>query len=115
MTKAAKVYDYDTERIPLVGNHTNRFAAATKDQIFYNVIPESIENPPHCGLLDVHFINTLPVLAPSRHSREACPVLDTGAGILLIAPPGFPIKLGMTIFGQPLSAYLSTQGRISSL
>ena len=45
MTKAAKVYDYDTERIPLVGNHTNRFAAATKDQIFYNVIPESIENP----------------------------------------------------------------------
>ena len=45
MTKQAKVYDYDTERIPLVGSHTNRFAAATKDQIFYNVIPESIKNP----------------------------------------------------------------------
>ena len=45
MTKLAKVYDYDTERIPLVGNHTNRLAAATKDQIFYNVIPESVKNP----------------------------------------------------------------------
>ena len=31
--------------------------------------------------LDVHFIDTLPVFVTSRHSREACPVLDTGAGI----------------------------------
>jgi len=45
MTKLAKVYDYDTERIPLVGNFQNRLAAATKDQIFYNVIPESVKNP----------------------------------------------------------------------
>lgn len=44
MTKAAKIYDYDTERIPLVGSHTNRLAAATKDQIFYNVIPEAVKN-----------------------------------------------------------------------
>jgi len=36
---------YDTERIPLVGSHSNRFASATKDQIFYNVIPEATENP----------------------------------------------------------------------
>ena len=32
-------------------------------------------------LLDVYFIHTLPVPAASRHSRAACPVLDTGAGI----------------------------------
>jgi hypothetical protein len=30
---------------------------------------------------DVHFVNTLSVPAALRHSREACPVLDTGAGI----------------------------------
>ena len=30
---------------------------------------------------DVHPMYTLPVLVASRHSREACPVLDTGAGI----------------------------------
>jgi hypothetical protein len=38
-------YAPKTERIPLVGNHTNRLAAASKDQVFYNVIPESVVNP----------------------------------------------------------------------
>ena len=42
--KAAKVYGYDTVRIPLVGNHTNRDSAATKDQIFYNVVIDGIKN-----------------------------------------------------------------------
>ncbi len=37
-------YTPKTERIPLVGNLTNRLAAATKDQIFYNVIPEEVKN-----------------------------------------------------------------------
>lgn len=44
MTKAAKTYDYDTVRIPLVGNHTNRLASAAKDQIFYNVIIDGLKN-----------------------------------------------------------------------
>lgn len=44
MTKAAKVYGYDTVRIPLVGNHTNRLAAVTKDQIFYNVVIDGLKN-----------------------------------------------------------------------
>ena len=43
--KAAKVYDYDTERVPLIGNPTNRLTLATKDQVFINVIPETIKNP----------------------------------------------------------------------
>lgn len=42
--KAAKAYGYDTVRIPLVGNHTNRAAAATKDQIFYNVVIDGLKN-----------------------------------------------------------------------
>lgn len=44
MTKAIRVYDYDTVRIPLVGNHTNRLASASKDQIFYNVVIDGIKN-----------------------------------------------------------------------
>src|SRR3990167_4089610 len=43
--KTRQSYEYDTERMPLVGSHTNRFAAATKDQIFYNVIPEAFKHP----------------------------------------------------------------------
>lgn len=38
-------FSVQNDRIPLVGNHTNRLAAATKDQVFYNVIPESLMNP----------------------------------------------------------------------
>ena len=45
MTKAAQVYDYDTLRVPLVGNHFNRETSASKDQIFYNVIVDSEKNP----------------------------------------------------------------------
>jgi hypothetical protein len=37
-------YTPKTERIPLAGNTSNRLGAATKDQVFYNVIPESIKN-----------------------------------------------------------------------
>jgi hypothetical protein len=37
-------YQVNTERVPLVGNYTNRLASASKDQVFYNVIPEVIEN-----------------------------------------------------------------------
>ena len=37
-------YSPKTERIPFVGNHTNRLVAKTKDQIFYNVMPESQKN-----------------------------------------------------------------------
>lgn len=44
MTKAAKVYGYDTIRIPLVGNHTNRLASSGKDQIFYNVVIDGLKN-----------------------------------------------------------------------
>lgn len=33
-----------TERVALVGNHTNRLAATSKDQIFYNVLPEAQKN-----------------------------------------------------------------------
>jgi hypothetical protein len=44
MTKAAKVYGYDTVRVPLVGNHTNRLGSSAKDQIFYNVIIDGIKN-----------------------------------------------------------------------
>ena len=43
--------------------------------------------------LDVHFINTLPVLVASRHAREACPVLDTGAGIQETTPEGLHARL----------------------
>jgi hypothetical protein len=45
MTKAAQTYDYDTLRIPLVGNHHNREASVTKDQIFYNVVVDIIKTP----------------------------------------------------------------------
>jgi uncharacterized protein YdeI (BOF family) len=44
MPNSAQQFGYDSARIPLVGNHTNRLASPTKDQIFYNVIPESIKN-----------------------------------------------------------------------
>lgn len=40
----ANPHSAKTDRIPLVGNHTNRLAAATKDQIFYNVMPYSLKN-----------------------------------------------------------------------
>ena len=42
--KAAKVYGYDTVRIPLIGNHTNRLGSSAKDQIFYNVIIDGLKN-----------------------------------------------------------------------
>jgi hypothetical protein len=42
--KAAKVYGYDTVRIPLVGNHTNRLGSGAKDQIFYNVVIDGLKN-----------------------------------------------------------------------
>ena len=44
MAASTNPYKVQTERIPLVGNHSNRLAAATKDQVFYNVIPESVTN-----------------------------------------------------------------------
>ena len=37
-------YNPKTERIPLVGNTTNRLASTTKDQLFYNMLPESVKN-----------------------------------------------------------------------
>lgn len=33
-----------TERIPFTGDMSNRLAAASKDQVFYNVIPEVVKN-----------------------------------------------------------------------
>lgn len=36
--------EVETVRIPLIGNPTNRLASATKDQVFYNVIPETVTN-----------------------------------------------------------------------
>lgn len=42
--KTRNAYDYDTERIPLVFSHNNRLAAATKDQILYNVIPYAVKD-----------------------------------------------------------------------
>ena len=37
--------NYKTHRIPLFGNPNNRFASATKDQLFYNFIFDVITNP----------------------------------------------------------------------
>lgn len=37
-------YAPKTDRIPFVGNLTNRLASSSKDQVFYNVIPESVKN-----------------------------------------------------------------------
>lgn len=42
-TNTAK-YLIQTERIPLVGNHTNRLGVSTKDQVYINVIPEGVLN-----------------------------------------------------------------------
>ena len=39
------LYNYETEQIPLLGNHTNRLASAAKDQIFYNVIADVMKSP----------------------------------------------------------------------
>lgn len=39
-----QIGSYQSARVPLVGNHTNRLASEAKDQVFYNVIPESMEN-----------------------------------------------------------------------
>ena len=38
-------YSYETERIPLIGNPRNRLASASKDQVFYNVIPDIAKSP----------------------------------------------------------------------
>jgi hypothetical protein len=39
-----KQYQNDVERVPLVGHPTNRLGASTKDQLYVNVIPESVKN-----------------------------------------------------------------------
>ena len=39
------LYSYETEQLPLLGNHTNRLASASKDQIFYNVIADVVKSP----------------------------------------------------------------------
>lgn len=44
MPNTTQQFGYQTDRIPLVGNYTNRLASFSKDQIFYNVIPESLTN-----------------------------------------------------------------------
>jgi hypothetical protein len=44
VVRQAQPNTYQTVRIPLVGNHTNRLASASKDQIFYNVIIDGIKN-----------------------------------------------------------------------
>lgn len=44
MPNTTQQFGYQVERIPLVGNYTNRLASVSKDQIFYNVIPESVTN-----------------------------------------------------------------------
>ena len=46
MTKAAKVYDYDTVRVPLgISGPYQRLADVSKDQIFYNVVIDKVTNP----------------------------------------------------------------------
>ncbi len=45
MPKSAKVYEYDTIQLPLIGSLNNRAAAATKDQIFYNGVFDTYKNP----------------------------------------------------------------------
>jgi hypothetical protein len=37
-------YSPKNDRIPLAGNMSNRLGAATKDQVFYNVLPEGTKN-----------------------------------------------------------------------
>ena len=39
------MYGYETEQLPLLGNHTNRLASAAKDQVFYNVIADVVKSP----------------------------------------------------------------------
>lgn len=45
MVKSAQVYNYDTLRVPLIGNPTNRSTTASKDQVFYNGVIDIIRNP----------------------------------------------------------------------
>lgn len=39
-----RVYGYETQRFPLFGNQHNRLASATKDQLFYNVVLDVVQN-----------------------------------------------------------------------
>ena len=43
-TKEQKTYGYETQRIPLFGNQTNRLASSSKDQIFYNMVLDVVKN-----------------------------------------------------------------------
>lgn len=43
-TQPTKVYGYETQRFPLFGNQNNRLSSATKDQIFYNVVFDVVQN-----------------------------------------------------------------------
>lgn len=69
--KSQSPYEYDVQRIPLIGSHTNRLASASKDQIFYNVIPEAIQNP---------VTNKVTVYLNKRGGFSADTTLIAGAG-----------------------------------
>ena len=45
MVKAAQAYNYDTHRVPLIGNLTNRETATTKDQAFWNGVIDVVHTP----------------------------------------------------------------------
>ena len=55
MTKAAKVYDYDTVQLPLIGSLNNRAASSAKDQIFYNGVFDTYKSPVADKLAGVAF------------------------------------------------------------
>ena len=65
-------YTPKTERIPLVGNLTNRLAASTKDQVFYNVVPEILKN---------EMTETKKVWLNKRGGFTAETTVDAGGGV----------------------------------
>jgi hypothetical protein len=64
--------DYQTYRIPLFGNPTNRLASASKDQLFYNLIFDVIENK---------LTNTKTVYCSKRGALTATTTVDAGGGV----------------------------------